>query len=147
MAEHNLRAAAFPTLGETQLAELAKCPNTKHRHFHDGEYLFEAGQRDYSFFIVKAGHVEIVDGTGDSPKTVIVHGPGDFTGEVAQLTGSPALVSGIARGECDVFEISPEALHQLLNRHLDLADVILQAFIARRQLLRDSAEFIGLRVI
>jgi thioredoxin reductase (NADPH) len=66
---------------------------------------------------------------------------------VAQLTGSPALVSGVARGECEVFEISPEALHQLLNRHLDLADVILQAFIARRQLLRESGEFMGMRVV
>jgi thioredoxin reductase (NADPH) len=147
MAEHNLRAAAFPKLGEEQLAELAKCPNTKLRHFRDGEFLFEAGQRDYSFFIIKSGRVEIFDKTGDAPKTVVVHEPGQFTGEVAQLTGSPALVSGVARGECDVFEISPEALHQLLNRHLDLADVILQAFIARRQLLRESGEFVGLRVV
>ncbi len=147
MAEHNLRAAAFPNLGEAQLAALAKCPNTKQRHFHDGEYLFEAGQRDYSFFIIKSGQVEIIDKTGESSKTVVVHAPGQFTGEVAQLTGSPALVSGVARGECDVFEISPEALHQLLNRHLDLADIILQAFIARRQLLRESGEFVGLRVV
>jgi thioredoxin reductase (NADPH) len=147
MAEHNLRAAAFPKLGETQLAELAKCPNTKLRHFRDGEFLFEAGQRDYSFFIIKSGQVEIVDKTGDSPKTVVVHDRGEFTGEVAQLTGSPALVSAVAQGECEVFEISPEALHQLLNRHLDLADIILQAFIARRQLLRESGEFVGLRVV
>jgi thioredoxin reductase (NADPH) len=147
MAEHNLQAAAFPKLSEAQLAELAKCPHTKLRHFHDGEFLFQAGQRDYSFFIVKSGQVEIIDKTGDSPKSVIVHGPGQFTGEVAQLTGSPALVSGVARGECEVFEISPDALHQLLNRHLDLADIILQAFIARRQLLRESGEFMGLRVV
>jgi len=147
MAEHNLWAAAFPKLGEAQLAELAKCPNTKLRHFQDGEFLFEAGERDYCFFIIKSGQVEIVDKTGDSPKTVVVHDPGEFTGEVAQLTGSPALVSAVARGECEVFEISPEALHQLLNRHLDLADVILQAFIARRQLLRESGEFVGLRVV
>ena len=126
---------------------MAQCPQTKQRHFHDGEFLFEAGQRDYCFYIIKSGQVEIIDKTGDTPKTVIVHGPGDFTGEVAQLTGSPALVSAMARGECDVFEISPEALHQLLNRHLDLADIILQAFIARRQLLRESGEFIGLRVV
>ncbi len=147
MAEHNLHAAAFPKLQEAQLTELAKCPHTKLRHLHDGEFLFQSGQRDYSFFIIKSGQVEIIDLSGDSPKTVVVHGPGQFTGEVAQLTGSPALVSGVARGECDVLEISPEALHQLLNRHLDLADVILQAFIARRQLLRESGEFVGLRVI
>lgn len=147
MAERNLQAAAFPKLSDEHLAALAQCPLTKQRHFHDGEFLFEAGQRDYSFYIIKSGQVEIIDKTGDTPKTVIVHGPGDFTGEVAQLTGSPALVSAVARGQCDVFEISPEALHQLLNRHLDLADIILQAFIARRQLLRESGEFIGLRVV
>src|SRR5882724_2754777 len=132
MAERNLQAAAFPKLSDEHLAALAQCPLTKQRHLHDGEFLFEAGQRDYCFYIIKSGQVEIIDKTGDTPKTVIVHGSGDFTGEVAQLTGSPALVSGVARGECDVFEISPDALHQLLNRHLDLADVILQAFIARR---------------
>jgi thioredoxin reductase (NADPH) len=147
MSERNLHAAAFPKLSDEHLADLAQCPLTKQRHFHDGEFLFEAGQRDYCFYIIKSGQVEIIDKTGDTPKTVIVHGPGDFTGEVAQLTGSPALVSGVARGECDVFEISPDALHQLLNRHLDLADVILQAFIARRQLLRESGEFMGLRVV
>ena len=37
MAEHNLWAAAFPKLGEELLAELAKCPGTKLRHFHDGD--------------------------------------------------------------------------------------------------------------
>ncbi len=147
MAEHNLWAAAFPKLSEEQLTALGQCPNTKHRRIHDGEFLFQAGDRDYSFFIIKSGRVEIIDRTGDTPKTVVMHEAGEFTGEVAQLTGSPALVSGVARAECEIFEISPEALHQLLNRHLDLADIILQAFIARRQLLRESAEFMGLRVV
>ena len=36
---------------------------------------------------------------------------------------------------------------QLLNDHPDLGDIILQAFIARRQLLRESGNFMGLRVI
>ena len=43
--------------------------------------------------------------------------------------------------------MSPDALRQLLNDHPDLGDIILQAFIARRQLLRESGEFAGLRVI
>src|ERR1700733_9251610 len=107
MAEHNLWAAAFPKLSEEQLATLAKCPNTKQRRFHDGEFLFEAGERDYCFFIIKSGRVEIIDKTGDAPKTVVMHEAGEFTGEVAQLTGSPVLVSGVARGECEIFEISP----------------------------------------
>ena len=57
---------------------------------------------------------------------------------MAQLTGSPAVVSAVARGDCEVYEVSPDALRQLLNHHPDLGDIILQAFIARRQLLRES---------
>ena len=35
----------------------------------------------------------------------------------------------------------------MLNQCPGLSDIILQAFIARRQLLRESPNFIGLRVI
>ena len=117
---------------------LGRCPLTTLKRYRDGETLFEAGDRDCKFFVVKSGEVEIVDDSGEAPKTVAVHGPGQFTGDVAQLTGSPALVSAVARGDCEVYEVSPDALRQLLNHHPDLGDVILQAFIARRQLLRES---------
>jgi thioredoxin reductase (NADPH) len=46
-----------------------------------------------------------------------------------------------------VVEISGEALRRVLNQCPDLSDIILQAFIARRQLLQQSPDFIGLRVI
>src|SRR5439155_408594 len=42
---------------------------------------------------------------------------------------------------------SPEALRELLNNHPDLGDLVMQAFIARRQLLTGSGLFTGLRVI
>jgi thioredoxin reductase (NADPH) len=38
-------------------------------------------------------------------------------------------------------------LRQIVNRCPEVGDVILQAFIARRQLLRESGEFTGIRVI
>jgi len=40
-----------------------------------------------------------MDESGETPNTVTVHGPGEFTGDVAQLSGSPSLVSGVARGD------------------------------------------------
>src|SRR5205823_3528014 len=43
--------------------------------------------------------------------------------------------------------VSPEALRELLDRHPALSDVILQAFMARRHLLRESGKFTGPRVI
>src|SRR5205085_9160799 len=91
--------------------------------------------------------VETVHGTGDQPKTVNVHGPGHFAGDVSQITGRPTVVSAYARGATEVYEVSREALREVLNAHPDLADVIFPAFIARRQLLRESGDFTGLRVV
>ncbi|MDB5312806.1 MAG: thioredoxin reductase [Gemmataceae bacterium] len=147
MAEHDLTAVAFPRLDEAQLAALGRCPHTATKRFRDGEKLFEAGQRDCNFYVVKAGKVEIVDESGEGPKTVTVHGPGEFTGEVGQITGRPAIVTAVARGDCEVYEVSPVSLREILNDHPELGDIILHAFIARRQLLTEKGEFIGLRVI
>jgi thioredoxin reductase (NADPH) len=37
---------------------------------------------------------------------LMVHRRGEFTGEVGQLTGAPCLLSGIAQGDCEVYELS-----------------------------------------
>ncbi|HEY1376494.1 MAG TPA: FAD-dependent oxidoreductase [Gemmataceae bacterium] len=147
MSEHDLQGAAYPRLDAGQMASLGHCPLTKLRRYRDGEKLFEAGQRDASFYVVKSGKVEIVDESEDPPKPLTTLGPGEFTGEVSQLCGSPAPVSAISRGDCEVYEVSPDALKLLLNQHPDLGDLILNAFIARRHLLREPGTFTGLRVI
>jgi thioredoxin reductase (NADPH) len=147
MAEYDLHTIAFPTLDEVQIARLSGCTAAKPRTIGDGQTLFEVGDLDMKFFVVKSGEVEIMDYSGDGPRRVTMHRPGQFTGDVSHLTGAKAMVSAIARGRCDVLEISGEALRRLLNQCPDLSDIILQAFIARRQLLRQSPDFIGLRVI
>jgi len=147
MAEHDLRAVAFPTLSEAEITKLGSCAHASLKRYRAKETLFHIGERDFKFFVVKSGEVEIVDESGEAPQTITVHGPGNFTGEVSQLTGSPAMVSAIARGDSEVYEMSADTLRQILNTCPDLSDVILQAFIARRQLLRESEAFTGLRVI
>src|SRR4030095_17006195 len=69
------------------------------------------------------------------------------TGERGHLPGGPSLVTAVARGDCEAYEVSPDAFRQLLDHNPQLGDIILQAFIARRQLLRESGDFTGLRVI
>jgi thioredoxin reductase (NADPH) len=147
MAERELDAITFPKLDEGQMAALQQCPLTSRRQFRDGDKLFEAGDRDYDFYVVISGEIEIVDESGEKPKTIKNLGRGEFTGDVSQLTGRPTLVSGVARGACEVYDVSPDALRHLLNNHPELGDIILQAFIARRQFLHESASFTGLRVI
>jgi thioredoxin reductase (NADPH) len=147
IAENTLKSVAFPVLDEAQMAQVAGCIKAAPTHHPDGDVLFKAGDRAVKFYIVKTGAIDIIDSTGDEPKTLVTHGPGQFSGEVSQLTGTRAMVSAVARGDCELFEISPEALRQVLNQCPGLSDIILQAFIARRQLLRESPDFMGLRVI
>jgi thioredoxin reductase (NADPH) len=147
MNENNLQSVAFPKLDETQIGKLAGCTHAEPKWFRDGQVLFAVGQRNMNFFVVKSGEVEIVDRSGDEPKTVTIHRQGEFTGDISHLTGLPAVVSGVARDDCEVYEITGDALRNALNQCPDISDIILQAFIARRQLLHDSPSFTGLRVI
>jgi thioredoxin reductase (NADPH) len=147
MAEHDLDDVAFPKVDAIYLTALASCPKTILKRFRPGEMLFEAGDCNCRFFVVRAGEVEILDDAGEKSKVVRVHGVGDFIGEVGQLIGGPALVSAVARTDCEVYEVSDAGLHEIINKYPDLGDLILHAFVARRQLLTRADGFTGLRVI
>ena len=147
MAEHTPQSIAFPVLDADQIAQLANCATVAPKQFPDGETLIHVGDRLFKFFVVKAGEIEILDYSGEAPKTLTVHRKGQFTGDISHLTGAPAVITAIARGDCQAYEVSGDALRHVLNQCPGLSDIILQAFIARRQLLRESPDFIGLRVI
>ena len=147
MAEHDLQAIAFPKLSDAQIAQLGRYAGRSPKKIPAGQALFRCGDRDVNFFVIKSGELELVDDTGETSKTIGVLGPGELTGDVGHLTGNPKVVSGIARTECEVYEISDKVLREILNQDPRLSDVILQAFIARRQLMRESGDFTGLRVI
>ena len=112
----------------------------------DGELLFKAGDRDYKFFVVEHGAVEIVEHSSGEPKTVTVHHVHEFGGDVDLLTGRPALISAAARGDTEVFEIAPDAIRRSMADRPALGELLLRAFMARRELLVAS-DFQGLRVL
>jgi thioredoxin reductase (NADPH) len=72
MAEQELYSIAFPTLGETQIEKLGRCSRATLKHYEGGQTLFRVGERDFRFFVVKSGEVEIIDESGDTPKTVTI---------------------------------------------------------------------------
>jgi thioredoxin reductase (NADPH) len=147
MSEPDLRSIAFPKLTESQIQELGRCSHADLERCPAGTVLFRVGDRGFKFFVIQSGEIEILDESLETPRTVTVHHAGEFTGDVAHLTGRPSVVTAIARTDCELYEMSGEAVRQVINQCPDLGDVILQAFIARRQLLRESGGFAGLRVI
>ena len=147
MTENTLQSVAFPVLNEQQVAQIAACARVTSKHHTDGDILVATGDRGIRFYIVKSGHVEIYDYSGEEPRLLADHGPGEFTGDISHLTGLPAIFTAVVRGDTDVLEVPQEALRHLLTQCPTLSDIVLQAFIARRQLVRDSGKVVGLRVI
>ncbi|MEP6923832.1 MAG: FAD-dependent oxidoreductase [Pyrinomonadaceae bacterium] len=136
---------AFPVLDAKQIAivaEFAKC-----KTYEDGDVLFRAGETDFMFHVIKSGGIEIVDRSSGEPKTILVHEPGEFTGDLANLTGRSSNVDAIARGKTEVYEVCEADLRHIISERPGLSDLILQTFITRAQALSENENFTGLRVI
>jgi thioredoxin reductase (NADPH) len=134
---------AFPKLSEDEvecLAGLAKVCS-----FEDGETIFRAGQRDLPFYVVESGEIAIVDESHAEPKTIVVHGPREFTGDVSLLTDRPAVVSAYAKGACRAYCVSQFELRRVIQEIPDLSDKLLEAFQTRRIMLERSG-FVGVRL-
>ncbi|HEX8242154.1 MAG TPA: cyclic nucleotide-binding domain-containing protein, partial [Longimicrobium sp.] len=124
---------AFPRLTPEQVGAL--CPVGRTRATRAGEYLWRAGDRDFGFFVLRSGRVEILDTSGEAPKQVVVHEPGHFTGDVDVLTGRASLVSARVLEPGEVLELSPAALRRVSGELPELSEVLLRAFLMRRTLL------------
>jgi CRP-like cAMP-binding protein len=68
---------AFPRLTAAEVDALR--PRGTVRAVDAGTVLFAEGDRDFSFFVVLSGAVEIVDASRGALRTVAVHEPGEFT--------------------------------------------------------------------
>lgn len=86
---------AFPTLAPHDLAALAG--RGRERHVRTGEVLYSVGDTTARFFVVLEGEIEAIDGDDPSAARVATIGPGQFTGEVATLSGRAALVTCVRR--------------------------------------------------
>src|SRR5437763_10902323 len=134
---------AFPKLSDSEVESLAGLATI--RSFKDGALIVQAGQRGLPFYVVESGAIAIVDESADVPRTVVVHGPREFTGDVSLLTDRPALVSAYARGETRAYCVGQGELRRVIQEIPDLSDKLLEAFQTRRVMLERSG-FVGVRV-
>jgi thioredoxin reductase (NADPH) len=63
---------------------------------------------------------------------VVRHGPGQFTGEVAQLSTGVAVVDADADDDVEALLIPPDRLHALIVVEAELGERIVRALILRR---------------
>ena len=137
------RDGAFPRLTDEQLERVRAAASV--REVTSGEVLFAEGDRSYDFFVVESGYVAIVQGYGDAPSVIAVHGPRRFLGELALLTGSPPLLSAVVRDAGTVLQMPVRRLRELVANDSELANIVFRAFMSRRSILIEKGA--GVRLV
>lgn len=112
-----------------------------------GTTLFCEGDRDCGLFIVLDGRVRVVqeEGPVGEERVLAVHGRGRFVGDLSILTGQAVYVTAVAQTDVEVLEVLYDRLKEAVTQDQALGDLILRAFILRRNLHADLGA--GLRII
>jgi thioredoxin reductase (NADPH) len=125
------RAQMFPTLERKEMDRLCRFGET--RKWAQGEYLVKTGEVGPGFVLILSGEIEITQRDPFGHKELIVtHVPGSFMGELAQLSGQPALVDAQAKTPVEGLVIPSEKLRDLLIGEAELGERIMRALILRR---------------
>jgi thioredoxin reductase (NADPH) len=125
------RDQMFPVLEATEIERTRRFGRV--RSYGAGEALARVGEAGLGLTIVLAGQVDITrhDPSGRREPIVSV-GAGAFIGELAQLTGRPALVDAHALGPVEALIIPPDQLRALLIAEAELGERIMRSLILRR---------------
>jgi thioredoxin reductase (NADPH) len=122
---------ALPVFSEAELARIGRFG--ERRQYRRGERLFAAGERAPGMYVVLKGTLTMRQRDGLGRVVPIVrHGPGQFTGEVAQLSSGIALVDAEADDDLEALLIPPDRLRALIVAEAELGERIVRALILRR---------------
>jgi len=130
-------AQMFPRLEAAEIEQLGRFGET--RTYRAGDRLVATGEVSPGMFVILGGEVAI---TQHSPlgrdEPIVTHGPGQFVGELAQLSGRPALVDARATRPVEALVIPSSRLSEVLVAEAELGERIMRALILRRVGLLES---------
>ncbi len=131
------REQMFPTLSPAQLRRFEHLGQVL--AVEAGTTLFAQGDDDVAVFLVLEGQLSIFPHVGgrEAEVPIVVHGPGEFSGEFSSISGRRALVSGRMTTAGRVRRLARAELLQVVQTDSELSELFLRAFILRRtQLIR-----------
>jgi thioredoxin reductase (NADPH) len=125
------REQMFPRLESHEIERL--CRFGEVRSYAAGEYLVRTGNKGPGLVVILSGEVAISqrDGLGRQ-KPIVTHEQGSFMGELAQLSGHPALVDAQSTTPVRSLVIPSEKLRDVLVGEAELGERIMRALILRR---------------
>ncbi|SRR5271166_4011039 len=114
-------------------------PTVEVRQFGAGEMLMRSGEQGDTMFIVRSGTAEVYAHTADGQmRHIRNYARGDFTGEMALMTGAPRTASVRATSDLEVIEMDREGFARLFKEHPDLAASLGEVIAARNQELLEK---------
>jgi thioredoxin reductase (NADPH) len=136
---------AYPRLADEQVMLLSRYGERK--SLPKGTTLFCEGDRDCGLFVVLDGRVQVVqeEGPEGESRVLAVHGRGRFVGDLSILTGQAVYVTAVAQTDVEVLEVDYDRLKEAVTQDQTLGDLILRAFILRRNIHADLGA--GLQII
>jgi thioredoxin reductase (NADPH) len=138
------RSTRAPTpLSEERIEVLRSYGQT--RETEAGQVLFRAGDSSNDFFVILEGEVKIIDDFAGEVRTVGVFSAGTFLGDLHMLTGQGVPLSAVVSVGGEVLAIPRERLKEVVTEEVDLSNVLIDTFLARRSFLMRIG--VGLRII
>jgi thioredoxin reductase (NADPH) len=132
---------AFPVFTATQVEMARRFASGQATRFQPGEQVQSIGARHAPSWLVLEGTIEVRRRDGlsqDAPITT--HRTGQFTGEVSQITGHPAIVSSRAGPEgCVAVPFDSSHLRALMIGSAEIGEILMRALILRRVGLIENA--------
>ncbi|WP_158807845.1 FAD-dependent oxidoreductase [Beijerinckia sp. L45] len=124
----------FPILDADQIGVVRRFASGPSRTFAPGASVFDVAEPMAPAWLVLKGSIEIVRRDPSGAEEILTEDrPGQFTGEVNQLAGRPALAGGRAGIEgCEALPFDAAHLRALVIGSADLGEVIMRALILRR---------------
>uniref|UniRef100_B0T2B6 Thioredoxin reductase n=1 Tax=Caulobacter sp. (strain K31) TaxID=366602 RepID=B0T2B6_CAUSK len=125
------RDQMFPSLKAEEIDRIRRFGEIAHAKA--GDALARSGEVSPGLMVLLNGAARVTrrDANNDS-HVVVEHGPGNFIGELAQLSGRPSLVDVHALTDLAVLCIKPERLRAVLIAEAELGERIMRALILRR---------------
>jgi thioredoxin reductase (NADPH) len=134
-------ASLSPLLSASQLATLAELG--EERTAKVGDVLYRVGDHRYPFIAILEGEVAIVDAAGNE---ITRQGRSGFLGELNLLSGQTVLVTAVVTEPLHYVAVDRDALRSLLFEDAPLSDLLLTAFIARREALQ-RVDDLGIEIV
>ena len=130
-------AQTFPTLTPPQIYRIAAVG--RRCSMPSGEILFDVGDQNTRFFVVLSGGIEVVQPLGGAETRIVVHGPGQFSGEINMISARRSLLRARTTDASELLVVDNNVLRTLVQRDAELSESFMRAFILRRVQLLDVA--------